>query len=141
MKNLFLSIVVVLFGFSFVAFHKYRNDDLQATMVSIVKTFQTSQVKESINPIEKATINAFFEKYTDFNEQQSDVLAIYKKRNYTSIWYNKKDRIALADLLYSKVNELEDEGVNSNLPYSPIIDRIFNTHNQKNFCKPIQKYC
>jgi hypothetical protein len=38
-----------------------------------------------------------------------------------------KGRIALADLLYSKVNELEDEGVNSNLPYAPIIDRIFNT--------------
>ena len=131
MKNLFLSIVVVLFGFSFVAFHKYRKDDLQARMVSLVKIFQTSQVKESINPIEKATINAFFEKYTDFNEQQSDVLAIYKKRNYATIWYNKKDRIALADLLYSKVNELEDEGVNSNLPYAPIIDRIFNTHNQK----------
>jgi hypothetical protein len=29
------------------------------------------------------------------------------------------------------VNELEEEGVNPNLAYAPIIDRIFNTHNQK----------
>jgi hypothetical protein len=41
-----------------------------------------------------------------------------------------KEGLIVADLLYSKVNELEDEG-ESNLPYAPIIDRIFNTHNQK----------
>jgi hypothetical protein len=35
------------------------------------------------------------------------------EREIIPIWYNKKGRIALADLLYSKVNELEDEGVNS----------------------------
>jgi hypothetical protein len=39
-------------------------------------------------------------------------------------------KAALADLLYSKVNELEDEG-EFQPTYAPIIDRIFNTHNQK----------
>jgi hypothetical protein len=129
-KNLFLSIVVVLCGF-LVAFQKYRNDDLQTRMVSIVTIFQTTQAKKSVIPIDKATINAFFEKYPDLNKQQSDVLDLYGTRNYNSIWYDKKGLIALVDLLYSKVNELEDEGVNPNLAYAPIIDRIFNTHNQK----------
>jgi hypothetical protein len=131
-KNLFLSIVVVLCGVSLVAFQKYRND-LQTRMVSIVTIFQTTQAK-SVIPIDKATINAFFEKYPDLNKQQSDVLDLYGTRNYNSIWYNK-GRIALADLLYS-VNELEDEGLIQ--PYAPIIDRIFNT-TRRNFCKPIQK--
>jgi hypothetical protein len=117
-KNLFLSIVVVLCGF-LVAFQKYRNDDLQTRMVSIVTIFQTTQAKKSVIPIDKATINAFFEKYPDLNKQQSDVLDLYGTRNYNSIWYNKEGLIALADLLYSKVNGLEDEGLNPNLAYAP----------------------
>jgi hypothetical protein len=58
-ENLFLSIVVVLCGVSLVAFQKYRNDDLQTRMVSIVTIFQTTQAKKSVIPIDKATINAF----------------------------------------------------------------------------------
>jgi hypothetical protein len=44
---------------SLVAFQKYRNDDLQTRMVSIVTIFQTTQAKKSVIPIDKATINAF----------------------------------------------------------------------------------
>jgi hypothetical protein len=67
-EKFILSIVVVLCGVSLVAFQKYRND-LQTRMVSIVTIFQTTQAK-SVIPIDKATINAFFE-ISDLNKQQS----------------------------------------------------------------------
>jgi hypothetical protein len=74
---------------SLVAFQKYRNDDLQTRMVSIVTIFQTTQAKNLLSQLTKRQSTPF-EKYPDLNKQQSDVLDLYGTRNYNSIWYNKK---------------------------------------------------
>jgi hypothetical protein len=66
---------------SLVAFQKYRNDDLQTRMVSIATIFKQRKLK-SVIPIDKATINAFFEKYIDLNKQQSMYLT-YMEREIT----------------------------------------------------------
>jgi hypothetical protein len=65
-------------------------------------------------------------KNIDLNKQQSMYLTYMERDN--SIWYDKK---AWLHLLYSKVNGLEEEGLKSSLHIPPIIDRIFNTNNQK----------
>jgi murein L,D-transpeptidase YcbB/YkuD len=127
-KNSFLSIIVVLCGFSLAAFYHYRNNDMPAKIISIAKIFQKTPVEKSVIPINEAILNAFFAKYPDLKKHQSNVLNLYKNRNYNSIWYDKKGLIEFADLLYSKVNGLEEEGLKSSLTYAPIIDGIFNTN-------------
>ncbi|WP_016990029.1 hypothetical protein [Flavobacterium sp. ACAM 123] len=63
MKNFFLSIVVVLSGFSLAAYYHQRNDDLPANRTPIVKISQKIRVEKSIVPIDVAIQSAFFEKY------------------------------------------------------------------------------
>ena len=131
MKNSFLTIVVVLCGCSIFAFYNYENDTITAKVFSIAKIFQKTPVSKSVIPIDKAAINAFFSKYPDLKNYQSEVIALYKNRNYNSIWYDKKGLIEFANLLYSKANDLEEEGLKSSISYAPIIDGIFDT-NKKN---------
>jgi murein L,D-transpeptidase YcbB/YkuD len=125
-KKLFLSIVVILFSFSIAAFYNYRNQNITEKVISIANIFQKNPVEKSTIPIDNKILDVFFSKYPAFKKYQSDVVVLYKNRNYNSIWYDKKGLIEFADLLYSKVKELEDEGLKPNMVYAPIIDGIFN---------------
>ena len=128
MKNLILTIVVVLCASSFAAFYHYRNENIPANMISIVKISPKQSVENSIIPIDKAILKAFFIQYPDLKKYQTDVSALYKNRDYNSIWYDKKGLIEFAYLLYSKVNELEEEGIKSSIAYASIIGGIFNSN-------------
>jgi murein L,D-transpeptidase YcbB/YkuD len=127
-KNIFLTIVVVLCSFALVGIYHYKNEDLSAKMLSILPFFQKTTIEKSIIPIDKAILNTFFTKYPNLKKHQPEVLVLYKNRKYKSIWFDKKGRIEFADLLYSKVNAIEDEGLKSSLAYAPLINGIFNTN-------------
>lgn len=104
-------------------------------MISIVKTFQTTPDEKSVIPIDKVILKVFFEKYPDLKKHESDVITLYKNRNYNSIWYDKKGLIEFADVLYSKVNSLEEEGLKSTIAYASIIDGIFNSNTSNKISK------
>jgi murein L,D-transpeptidase YcbB/YkuD len=127
-KNPFLSIVVVLCSFSFAAFYHYTNEDISVKTIPIVKIFPKNPIEKSVIPLDNAILNTFFEKYPELKKHKSDVITLYKNRNYNSMWYDKKGLIEFADLLYSKVNALEEEGLKSNIAYAAIIDGIFNAN-------------
>jgi hypothetical protein len=61
-KNLFLSIVVVLCGFLLSLFRSIEMTIYRRGWF-LLPIFQTTQAKKSVIPIDKATINASFEKY------------------------------------------------------------------------------
>jgi murein L,D-transpeptidase YcbB/YkuD len=125
-KKNFLSIVVILCGFFTAAFYHYANNDTSAKTIAIANVFQKIPPEKPVILIDKAILKGFFEKYSDLKKYQFEVIALYKTRNYNAIWYDKKGLIEFADLLYSKVNALEDEGLTSSLAYAPLINEIFN---------------
>jgi murein L,D-transpeptidase YcbB/YkuD len=134
-KNFFLSIVIVLSGFSLAAYYHQRNDDLPADRPPIVKISQKIRVEKSIVPIDVAIQSAFFEKYPSLKQHQNDVSALYKGRSYNSIWYDQKSQIEFADLLCSKVNALEEEVLKSSMAYGTVVEGIFNAHDRKKLSK------
>ena len=85
--------------------------------------------------IKKSDLSGFFSKYPDLKKYQADVTVLYKKRNYASIWYDKKGLIEFANLLYSKANQLEEEGLNSSLAYKDKMDGIFDGETTKKLSK------
>ncbi|WP_413999926.1 L,D-transpeptidase family protein [Flavobacterium sp. W1B] len=135
MKKFFLSIVVLLFGFSVVTAYHFRNDDLMVKAIYFVKNLRESIFKKSIIPLDKTVLNDFFKKHPNLDKYQPDVNAIYKKRGYNSIWYDEKGLIEFSNLLYSKVNLLEEEGLESDLAYRSKIDEIFNTNSAEKLSK------
>ena len=127
MRKYVLSIAVILFGFSLVTVYHNRNENLTAKMIAFaLYVFQESTDDKSIDSTD---VVRFFKKYPNLKKHQSDVNALYKKRNYTSIWFDKKGLIEFANLLYSKVNQLEEEGLKSQIAYKEKIDAVFNDTN------------
>lgn len=126
MKNFVLSIAVILFGFSLASVYRDRTKNITANETFLAQALQESTPEKSIIHINSAVIASFFKKYPNLKKYQSDVSALYKKRNYNSIWYDHKGLIEFANLLYAKANQLEEEGLKSSLAYKDKIDGIFN---------------
>lgn len=126
MKKFILPIVALLFGFSVVAVYQYKNNDLLVKVIYFVKNLPESISGKPINSIDNASLNNFFKKYPHLDKFQLEVTALYKKRNYKSIWYNDGELIKFANELYSKSEQIENEGLKFDLAYKDKMDAIFN---------------
>jgi len=126
MRNFVLSIVVILFGFLLASVYRNGNENLTANKNPLTQTLQKTTANKIKIHIDSATVADFFKKYPRLKKYRSDVHALYKNRNYNSVWYDGKGLIEFANLLYSKVNLLEEEGLRSSLAYKDKIDGIFN---------------
>lgn len=131
MKKVTLFLVVVLFGFFFTsAYPKAQKLSDKAFPIG-TNSKKTTFDKVKIQ-IDKGVLTAFFKKHPQLKKHKADVVLLYKNRKYKSIWYDSKGLIEFANVLFSKVNQLEEEGLQSNLAYKKEIDGIFNGENQKN---------
>jgi murein L,D-transpeptidase YcbB/YkuD len=126
MKNFFLSLALLLLGFLIAFAHGNRKETITERVPPSPETGINSSSKKSMVDIDMANISLFFLKYPKLKNYKSDVIALYKNRNYNTIWYDSKGLIEFANLLYSKVSQLENEGLNFNLAYRDEIAAIFN---------------
>jgi murein L,D-transpeptidase YcbB/YkuD len=70
-------------------------------------------------------IAPFFKKYSKLKYLKPELLAIYKKHEYKYLWYDRNGRNEFADLLYDKVNNLDQEGLQIKVPYQDKINSLF----------------
>nr|WP_315210920.1 L,D-transpeptidase family protein [uncultured Flavobacterium sp.] len=127
MRKYVLSIAVILFGC--LPSSAYRNKNKTANETTFAQTLTKYKLDKSTIPIDSTAFPVFFKKYPNLKKYQSDVKALYRKRNYNSIWFDKNGLIEFANLLYSKVNQLEKEGLKSRITYKEKMDAIFNDTN------------
>ncbi|MBF2707484.1 L,D-transpeptidase family protein [Flavobacterium soyangense] len=127
MKKFILSIVVLFLGFFLVSAQHNKNENQTAKKTSLTKVLLKLNGDKATTHINDAIISGFFKKYPDLKIYQSDVTILYKTRKYKPIWHENKDLIEFAHLLYLKVNQLEEEGVESDLANKDEINEIFNS--------------
>lgn len=125
MKSFVLSIAVILYSFSFANVSSISNKNLMADNSFLIQELKKSTFDKSSTPIDSTIVSHFFKKYNNLKKYKLDVIALYKKRNYNSIWHDQEGLIEFAHLLYTKVNLLEEEGLKSRLAYKDKIDGIF----------------
>jgi len=75
--------------------------------------------------VDNETIIKFFQTYPKLKKYQNDVLDLYKKRQYNTIWYDDKNISEFGHLLYEKVDLLKEQGIDKKIPYKDVIDEIF----------------
>jgi murein L,D-transpeptidase YcbB/YkuD len=126
MKNFVLSFAVLLLGFSIAIANRYSKTTTTDKVFYDLKTNANTASKEPKIIIDSANIHAFFKKYPKLKTYKSDVISLYRNRKYNTIWFDNKGLIEFANLLYSKVSQLENEGLNFNLAYRNKVDAIFN---------------
>ena len=70
-------------------------------------------------------VTPFFKKHPELKKYKKEVVALYQKQHYNYIWYDKEGTKEVADLLYNKITNLEDEGLPSKIPYRNELDPVF----------------
>lgn len=109
MKNLFLSVML------FAAF----------AVVSCKKEKERSPDEiESKDTFETTAINTFFEKHPKLKDFRPQVEKLYEKHTYHYLWFDRKGVNEVADLLYSKIGNLDEEGVPSTVPYKSELSAV-----------------
>jgi murein L,D-transpeptidase YcbB/YkuD len=76
-------------------------------------------------PFDSTLIIPFFKKYPKLNYLKPEVLALYQKHEYQYLWYDSNGRNEFANLLYDKINNLDQEGLQIKVPYQDKIRAIF----------------
>ena len=135
MKNFTVSVAVILFHFSFANVSSISTKNLMADKSFLIQELKESTFAKSSIPIDSTIVSRFFKKYNNLQKYRSDVIALYKKRNYNTIWHDSEGLIEFSHLLYAKVNLLEEEGLKSRLAYKDKIDAIFSDESSANLSK------
>jgi len=76
-------------------------------------------------PFDSARIVPFFNSHTELVNYKPDVMEIYRKNNFKHIWFDSYGMLEFGNSLYSKITNIETEGVSSKFPYSDQIAGIF----------------
>ena len=84
-----------------------------------------SAAKNFVVSFDSTLVTAFYAKYPKLILYKKQVVSLYQKNNYDFIWYDKKGRKETADVIYNKINNLGEEGIQVKAPYKEILDVLF----------------
>jgi L,D-transpeptidase YcbB len=73
---------------------------------------------------DSSLITSFYAKYPKLILYKKQVVSLYEKNNFDFVWYDKKGRKETADVIYNKINNLYQEGVQAKLPYKETLDAL-----------------
>jgi murein L,D-transpeptidase YcbB/YkuD len=98
--------------------------------VANVKQELEVHLKGSINyqsniPFDSLQISTFFKSYPELVKYENEVSIIYRRYNFRQIWFDENGVVEFGNSLYSKVNELDKEGIVAVFPYQNKIDGVF----------------
>ena len=73
---------------------------------------------------DSSLVTTFYAKYPKLVLYRKQVVSLYEKNNFDFIWYDKIGRKETADVIYNKINNLYQEGVQAKLPYKGVLDAL-----------------
>lgn len=107
-----------------------------------VDCFSSSSIKckrleicasQSTDPIiDSIAMRQFFSKHPKLRNYESEVTAVYRKREFRSIWFEENKLSELGDLLNRSLNNLSADGLELNVPYHEELNSAF-TRLQEDF--------
>ncbi|HJS00032.1 MAG TPA: hypothetical protein VJ780_03765, partial [Flavobacterium sp.] len=84
----------------------------------------TPIIKKDKNAFRPTAIDSFFDQYPLLKNYEAEVKKLYQKHNYHYVWFDKNGRNEFANLLYDKINNLEEEGIQITVPYQEKLEQI-----------------
>lgn len=81
--------------------------------------------------LDSSAIEPFFNKFPKLKVYQKQVVEIYQKQHYNYLWFDKQGRKEITEALYSRINTIEKEGVQTEIPYKSIFDDLYQSHSEK----------
>jgi len=129
MKNkhfLGVFILVLAMGFSLTSWYCTKKENNISSKVNF-----KSQSKDVLLSFDSTIVETFYAKYPKLVIYKTQTISLYQKNKYAFIWYNKKGRKETADVIYNKVNNLFEEGLQINVPYKKELDALYLKNDSK----------
>jgi murein L,D-transpeptidase YcbB/YkuD len=129
MKNIsffVFSIVLVTLGLSFISWSCNKKE--ATTLISKELVSKTTYQYQDI-PFDSTKVAPFFVKYPKLQVFQKSIEALYKNRQYHYVWFDKKGVNEAAEVLYDKINNIKEEGIQKAIPYKSDLDSVFQNLN------------
>lgn len=123
MKKPFLFIVFCIFLFLLTPASCQSNNDKKEPLRSAL--LPADPDPPVVFPFDSTLVNPFFVKNPELKKYQSDVSTLYRKHQYHYIWHDQKHITQLGLLLYDKLQNLSEEGVEAAFPYKDKLDQVF----------------
>jgi murein L,D-transpeptidase YcbB/YkuD len=93
------------------------------------RTSKASQKQEVTDlskiPFDSTLVSTFFEEHPLLQKYETDVNKLYQKYEFHYFWYDRKGINEFANVLYNKINNLPEEGVQAVIPYKDKLDAIY----------------
>ncbi len=125
MRNFFILLGVIVFGFSANVSCKNNSENKKGKLLNTApKDYIYTEIL-----FDSTLVKDFFVKHPKLIPFQSDVEALYQKHQYHYIWYDNKGINELGDLLYNKINNLAEEGLQVEVPYKNKLDAVLQKSN------------
>lgn len=81
--------------------------------------------KEAVMSFDSTMVSTFFKKHPLLENYKSEVSELYKKNQYHYIWFDKNGVNEFGNILHNKIINIEDEGVETLVPYLQKLDSIY----------------
>jgi len=120
MRELFSSTITISFLF-FLTVLSCKKEE--TTVVTEINTAPEPVIYETY--FDSTQIDSFFKKHPKLDKYESDVKELYHKHQYNYVWYDQKGINEFGNVLYNKINNIEEEGIQCTIPYKDKLDLIY----------------
>lgn len=125
MKHIMISFVSFIAIFLFVSTSCNSKGNKPIALIATDTVLRKPSLPFIPIQFDSTLIAPFFVHYPKLSYLKSEVVQLYKKNHYQHIWYDSKGVNEFAYLLQNKINNLEQEGIESPVPYKDKITSIF----------------
>lgn len=126
-KSIILFVFILLAFLLIITFCKNDKEQQQALPTQNLhpEVILEDIIESSPPPFDSTLVKPFFISHPELKIYQSDVITLYRKYQYHFIWHDKNRINEVGGLLYSKLNTLEEEGIEAIVPYKDQLDLVF----------------
>lgn len=121
-------VLLVLLGFSLTSWYCAHKAAADKPNAATTRKFHFEEVSLAFD---STAVTTFYAKYPKLVLYQKQAVDLYRKNHFTYLWYNKKGRKETAEVIYNKMNNLLEEGLQAKVPYKEILDGMFPKTNTK----------
>ena len=125
MKRILVFLIFPFLFFLLLAFsNTIKASDTEPRVTNVTFVFQRIPSFTPV-PFDSTLIAPFFSKYPKLKYLEPEVVKLYRKHDYQYLWFDGKGMNEFANLLYDKINNLDQEGLQIRVPYKEKIREIF----------------
>jgi L,D-transpeptidase YcbB len=118
-------LAIALFSICLIPACRFTNKKKEAVKKDVDISIPGSFEPVSQKKFDSTMAAGFFLQYPGLSPVKNDWFQFYRQRNYSFAWVDSSGLSAAAQNLHNRINNLQDDGLDSSLPYRTAFNKLF----------------